>query len=366
MDPIRIAYRRLHNQRLEGTPFAAPQEVVGWLGAVQSQDYGPAKWSLGERCEGVADADVDRVFNAGGILRTHMLRPTWHFVLPPDIRWMQELTAPRVHALNAYYYRQTGLDDGLRARCNRVITAALRGGGQLTRRELEAALAAEGITLKGLGLVYVLMQAELDCVVCSGALQGRQHTYALFEERVPDTPALTRDEALAELCVRYFTSRGPATPQDLRFWCSLPLADIHRGIELAGARLASEGIDGRTFWRGPHDTPPDAPQPKVHLLQGLDEYFVGYGETRAFCDQSGVRPSGADRAIYNGALILDSQLAGHWKRTVTRRSVTFAVALRTPFDDAQMAALQGAADRHGAFLGLAATVETMDAPALDA
>ncbi|HEX2207652.1 MAG TPA: winged helix DNA-binding domain-containing protein [Longimicrobium sp.] len=357
MHTIRIAYRRMHNQRLEGPSFSDPVEVVGWLGAVQSQDYGPAKWSLGERCEGVADADVDRVFAGGGILRTHMLRPTWHFVLPADIRWIQELTSPRVHALNAYYYRQTGLDDGLRARCNRLITAALRGGNHLTRRELEGVLAREGIALKSLGMVYVLMQAELDCIVCSGALKGRQHTYALFEERVPDAPSLTRDQALAELVVRYFTSRGPSTPRDLRFWCSLPLADIDRGIELAGERLVAEEIDGRTFWRAPGETPSDAPRPRVHLLQGLDEYFVGYGETRAFCDPSGVRPSPVDRAIYNGALILDSQLAGHWKRTVTRRGVSFTVALRIPFDDAQMAALHAAADRHGAFLRLPASVE---------
>jgi hypothetical protein len=357
MNPIDIAYRRLHNQRLEGEPLASPVDVVRWLGAVQAQDYGSAKWSLGERSRGAVDADIDGSMSQGAILRTHMLRPTWHFVLPEDIRWMQALTAPRVHAQNAYYYRQTGLDDGLRARCNRLLEGALRGGNQLTRRELEAVLAADGIAVKGMGMAYVLMQAELDCIVCSGGLKGRQQTYALLDERVPPAPALTRDEALAELVVRYFTSRGPATAKDLRFWSSLPLTDIHRGLEIAGPRLEQQVVEGLTLWSAPGEAPPRPPSPKVHLLQGLDEYFVGYGESRVFCDQSGVRPSLVDRAIYNGVVILDSQLAGHWKRTVTKRSVTCTAALRIPFDEGQMAALQSAADQHGAFLDLPALVQ---------
>ncbi len=357
MNPIDIAYRRLHNQRLAGNPLASPQDVVRWLGCVQSQDYGPAKWSLGERSRGAVDADVDRAMAKGAILRTHVLRPTWHFVLPADIRWIQELTAPRVHTQNAYYYRQTGLEDGVRDKARRLIVDALRGGNHMTRGELAAVLAGEGMAAKGLGLVYILMDAELDCVICSGPLKGRQHTYALLDERAPDARTLTRDEALGELALRYFTSRGPATAKDLRFWCSLTLADIHRGIEIAGARLEHQLIDGLSFWSAPGQTPPNPPSsPKVHLLQGLDEYFVGYGESRSFCDQAGTRPSLVDRAIYNGALILDSQLAGHWKRTLTKRSVSFTVAVRAPFDDAQMQALQDAADRHGEFLGLPATV----------
>jgi hypothetical protein len=358
MTPIDIANRRLHNQRLEGERFALPAEVVGWLGCVQSQDYGPAKWSVGERTRGATDAALDQAFSAGKILRTHILRPTWHFVLPTDIRWMQQLTAPRVHAQNAYYYRQSGLDEGTRERVNRLIVYALRGGNHLTRKELEGVLLGGGIVLKGLGMAYAVMQAELDCVICSGALKGRQQTYALFEERVPDAPAFSRDEVLGELAMRYFASRGPATAKDLRFWSSLPLADIHRGLEIAGARLRRDEVDGLTLWSAPGEAPPPLPSPSVHLLQGLDEYFVGYGESRTFCDQSGARPSLVDRAIYNGALILDSQLAGHWKRAVSKRAVTFQVALRAPFDEARMQALQTAADRHGEFLGVPAIVET--------
>lgn len=264
-----IPLRRMHAQRLAGTPLGAPEDVVGWLGCVQSQDYGPAKWSVGERAHGATDAALDAVFNAGGILRTHVLRPTWHFVLPADIRWIQALTAPRVHAQNAYYYRQSGLEDaGVHETCTRLITDALRGGRQRTRRELEAVLHAGGVPVKGLGTAYVLMRAELDCVVCSGALRGRQHTYALFGERVPDTPPRSRDEALGELALRYFASRGPATAKDMRFWSSLTLADIQRGIEIAGPRLEREEVDGLVFWSAPGEATPPLPAPRRTCCRG--------------------------------------------------------------------------------------------------
>src|SRR3954447_736776 len=104
-DAVDLAHRRMHNLRLSGPPLASVEDAVRWLGAVQSQDYGPAKWSIGQRTIGVDDGDLDRAFDEGALLRTHVLRPTWHFVLPADIRWMLALTAPRVHALNAYMYR---------------------------------------------------------------------------------------------------------------------------------------------------------------------------------------------------------------------------------------------------------------------
>jgi hypothetical protein len=357
MHPTDIAHRRLHNQRLAGNPLASPEAVVGWLGAVQAQDYGPAKWSLGERSTGALDADVDRALAAGAIVRTHLLRPTWHFVLPADIRWMQALTAPRVHALNAYYYRQTGLEDGRRQPARRLIVDALRGGNRLTRGELEKVLAGGGITVKGIATAYVLMDAELDCVVTSGGLRGRQQTYALFDERVPATPPLSRDEALERLAVRYFASRGPATARDLRFWSSLPLADLQRGIEIAGARLVREEIEGRAFWSAPGEPPPPMYSPSAHLLQGLDEYFVGYGESRGFCSRESVREWGVDRAIFNGAVVVDTQLAGHWKRTVGKRAVAFQLALHAPADAGRTAALRAAADAQAAFLGLPAELE---------
>jgi Winged helix DNA-binding domain len=341
---------------LSGDPLATPEQVVHWLGAVQSQDYGPAKWSVGQRTGGVTDAAVEKAFANGAILRTHVLRPTWHFVAPADIRWMLELTSPRVLQATSHYHRRQGLDDVTLSRCNGVLVAALQGGRQLTRKELAAALENAGISTNGLQLGLILMNAELNGIVCSGAPQGKQQTYALLDERAPQAKGLARDEALAELTLRYFTSHGPATVKDFRWWSGLTTADIKQGIEMAASQLEHEHVDGVSYWFAESDVDAEMASPSVHLVQGYDEYIVGYSESKYLLDVSGAaRSFPRPRGIYTHAVILDSQVVGQWKRTTKKDALIVEVALFTRFDDAQMQALRGAAERHGAFLGLPAT-----------
>ena len=225
---------------------------MGWLGAVQSQDYGPAKWSIAQRMDGtITDAEMDRAFDAGRILRTHVLRPTWHFVLPADIHWLVSLTGPRIRALSAYMLRTTGLDDGVLARSNEIVGRALEGGRHLTRAELRIEIDRAGIATDGFRMGYLMMHAEITLLVCSGALRGKSQTYALLDDRAPDARRLTRDESLAELTRRYFTSHGPATVKDFRVWCSLPAADARRGLDLVGGELQRETFRDVTVWSGP-------------------------------------------------------------------------------------------------------------------
>jgi hypothetical protein len=209
-----IVKSRLINQQIAETKFRNPKEIVAWMAAMQAQEYAMAKWAIGLRLPGLKNADIENAFNEGSILRTHLMRPTWHFVTPEDIRWMLMLTAPRVNAANAYSYRKFELDIEILKRCNDTIIKALQGGKQLTRATLKAALEQERIFADGLRLSYIMMHAELDGIICSGVRQGKQFTYALLDERVPPAKVLERDEALAELTLRYFTSRGPATVKD--------------------------------------------------------------------------------------------------------------------------------------------------------
>ena len=165
----RLIALRLRNQWLTRTTFRDPAEVVAWLGAVQSQDYPGAKWALGQRAIGSTDASVERAFNEGAILRTHILRPTWHFVAPADLRWMMALSGPRVDARCRTYYTKLELDPALLNRSRKVFERALEGGHQLTRTELQQALARAKIAVAGIRLAFVVMRAELDAVICSGA-----------------------------------------------------------------------------------------------------------------------------------------------------------------------------------------------------
>jgi hypothetical protein len=356
VDGRSIADWRMRSLRLSGDPFQAPESVVQWLGAVQSQDYAPAKWSIAQRARGMSDTAVEQAFASGAILRTHVLRPTWHFVLPTDIRWMLELTGPRVHALTAYYYRSQGLDETVREKCEALLADALRGGNQLTRKELGAVLRGAGIIADGQRLALIVMSAELNGLICSGAPNGKQHTYALLEERAPRARSLSRDEALAELTLRYFTSHGPATIKDFKWWSSLTTADIKMGLDMVGAQLDHEVIDGVSYWFAEPASPAPG-SPIVHLLQAYDEYIVGYSESKYVLDVSGAaRSRPRDQTVFNSIIILDGQVAGHWKRTVSKDSVIIEAALYAPFGDAQGDALHAAAARHGDFLGLPVAV----------
>jgi len=209
---------------------------------MQSQEFAYAKWSVAQRTNGAINARMDQALADGTILRTHVVRPTWHFVLPADIRWLLDLTAPRVNALSAYYFRQLGLDDAVFAKTNALFSKVLKGGGQLTRTELNAMLQRSGIAASGQRLGYILMRAELDAIICSGARRGKQQTYALFDERVRRAKRMRRDDALAELTRRYFVSRGPATLKDYVVWSSLTGAEGRIGLEMVRSRLEHDVI----------------------------------------------------------------------------------------------------------------------------
>lgn len=361
MDGNRIARWRMSNLRLSSPPLKTPEEVVRWLCAVQSQDYGPAKWSIAERTQGIDDAAMDRAFNDGAILRTHVLRPTWHFVLPEDIRWVLEATGPRVQALNAYMYRQEELDKTILNRSSELIARTLEGGVHLTRQEVGGVLERAGIVASRFRLAYILMNAELNAIVCSGPLKGKQHTYALVDERAPQAKSLGYDEALAELTLRYYAGHGPATVKDLKSWSSLTAADVGKGLEMVGPQLEHEVIDGLTYWYAGSPQKHKIRSPTVHLLQAYDEYIMGYSESRHVLDIARVAELPRQgSAAFNHVVTLDGQLAGHWKRTLKKNSVKIEVALYRPFTADQIRALQAAVDAHGAYLGVTpAPVSTM-------
>ena len=357
MDAEGIARWRMRNVGLSGPRASEYTDVIRRLGAVQAQDYGPAKWSLAQRTEGVNNSVLDQAFSAGAILRTHVLRPTWHFVLPEDLRWLLKLTAPRVHGLNRYYYRQQGLDESIRNRCCDLIEAVLKGENYLTRQEIEVLLRDAGIESAGVRLGYILMHAELEGVICSGPLRGKQQTYALIEERVADaaTTSPTRDESLCELTGRYFSSHGPATVNDFKWWSSLTTADVVKGLDLAGDGLMSEVFDGATYWFADQGPSFREVSPAVHLVQAYDEYIVGYTQSKYLLDLLGTaRSRSSDRAIFNHVILLNGQVAGYWKRTIQKGVVRIEAVLDSPFDTAQTHALSAAAEEHAAFLGLTA------------
>jgi hypothetical protein len=349
-----LARRRLSRQHLINPALTDPAEVVRLLGAVQAQDFGGAKWALGMRTRGSSDASIERAFANGSIVRTHVLRPTWHFVTPADIRWMLALTGPRVKATMASYDRKLELDDAVFRRTNAAIVRALRGGKQLTRAEIGETLRQAGVVVGGSQrLGHILFRPELEGIICSGARRGKQFTYALLDERVPAAPERPRDEALLDLTRRYFATRGPATANDFAWWSGLTVADARRGIDMAGSALEREVIDDRPYWSDPSVRTAPWRSPKVFLLPNYDEFFIGHKDRSAIGRrlESAKLVTGGD-ALINHVIAVDGQLVGGWRRTLTNDRVRVDLRLLTRLSPAEHRALDAAVERHGEFLGL--------------
>jgi hypothetical protein len=328
-----------------------PAQLVAELGAVQAQDYPAAKWALGLRLRGVTDQALEDACARGQILRTHVLRPTWHFVGPADIRWLQALTAPRVKAAVASYTRRLGLEEADFARCEAVLARALEGGNSLTRTEVGEALQQAGVAVRdGPTLGHIIFRAELDALVCSGPHRASHPTYVLLEERVPPTRSLDRDAALAELTWRYFSSHGPALLNDSGWWSGLSAAEVRRGLELNSWRLDHESIDGRTYWFRPASPPPMPAA--VHLLPNYDEYTVAYRERGLFYDPANNSTGDPRRDVPFGNVIVNQgRVVGRWKPLRWTDELTIDSRWSIESSSVLSSALNAAVQRYGAFRG---------------
>jgi Winged helix DNA-binding domain len=358
MDSREIAHRRLRAQRLVGPPLADPDAVVRHFGAVQAQEYAIAKWGVAQRTPGVTDAAMQRLLDEGAILRTHALRPTWHFLAADDIAWIQALTGPRVHAVSAYYNRMHGLDGETAVRTNKLITDALRGGNHLTRRELGEVLDNGGLPATGNKLAYVVMWAELGGLIASGPMRGKQHTYALISERAPGARELAPGAALAELTWRFFATHGPATVKDFAWWSSLTVSQIKQGLGLVEDRLASTEVEGRTVWFDPAAEASPPPSPVAHLLQAFDEYVVAYSDTKFVFNLAGTAPAPGrytDNMMISPVMI-DGQVGGFWRRVPKGKAIALELDLIAPTTAAQREALDAELRRHDEYAGVPLTV----------
>ena len=360
MTSLDICGQRLVNQHLATQKVGKASEMVRLLGAVQAQDYLGAKWGLSQRTRGETDATIEMEISDGAILRTHVLRPTWHFVAPADIRWMLALTAPRVKGILSHYDRTLGIDQTVLRRSRATIIKSLKGGNHLTRTQLAEALTRGGVETDGSGgqrLARLVMHAELDAVICNGPRSGKQFTYALLDERVPPTKELQRDEALRELATRYFATRGPATTDDFAWWSGLTKADAKNAVRFAESSLEHETIGKRTYWFPPTRSA-KLKSPLVRLLPNYDEYFIGHKDRSAM--HVHLLASGVTKiptALFGHLLTIDGQVVGVWERTSTAKSATIRLRPLTSLNRTARSAIATQVTRFADFLGTPVRLE---------
>jgi hypothetical protein len=351
MTPAENIKLRLLNQQLAEKKFTKPQELVSWMGAMQAQDYAMAKWAIALRLPGSDEATIEMAFNEGKVLRTHVLRPTWHFVTPQDIRWMLDLTAPRVLSSLTHNDRHLSLDKKVLKKTNDVLGKALEGGKHLTREEVRSALQKAKIDTSGLRFIHLLEHAELDRIICSGAKMRNQFTYALFDERA-SAKTMGRDEALAELTKRFFTSRGPATIYDFAWWSGLSLTDAKKGIEMVKRKFRKESIGGKEYFFRVPSTFKNEIAESACLLPNYDEYVISYKDRTEAIDKKYLAVILKERnAVFTNSILINGRIGGIWQRTIENNSVAVKTRFFSRISKAKQKLVSQAAGRYSKFLG---------------
>ena len=248
MESDAVGMQRLVTHRLAGTQVTTPEEVVCWMGALQAQAYGQAVWAIGLRTHSATLADVERAIAERHIILTWPLRGTLHCVPAQDARWMLNVSAPRTLRAATRRMAQLELDAAIIARCAALFRDALAGGKRLTRPAMMTLLDDAGITPKGQRGYHILWQTAQAGVICLGPMEGTQQTFVLLDDWIPASRDLSREDAVAELAARYFTSHGPATMHDFAWWAGLTLTQARAGLDAAMSRLAWDNIGGTDYW----------------------------------------------------------------------------------------------------------------------
>jgi hypothetical protein len=354
----RIASLRIHSQQIAATHFRRPAELVARLLALQAQDYLGTLWAVGLRLQDSTESAVEQAFAEHTIIRTWPMRGTLHIVSAEDVRWMLDLLAPRRLAQLAYRRRQLDIDEATLSRCREVCQEALQGGKQLARPAMFAVLNAHGISTGGQRGIHILGHLAQEGLLCLGAREGKQFTFALLDEWAPQARRLDRDEALAELARRYFAGHGPATVQDFAWWTGQTLGDARRALSAATPHLVQEQIEGQDYWLAKSDSAADHDIPGVYLLPGFDEYMLGYADRSAILD-----PQYADKihpganGMFSPTLIVDGRIQGTWHRRLKSKSVVVTIAPFEPLSKAQRDAAAQEAERLAGFLGLSLALD---------
>jgi len=353
MRGLNVAAERLANQHLSRPVFERPSDVVRHLGAVQAQDYLASLWAVGLRTKGSAEADVERALADREIVRTWPMRGTLHFVPAADARWMLGLLTPRVVARSASRYRQLELDERTFARSGRVFVRALRGGKSLTRAAMYGALESARVSTAGQRGIHILSRLAQDGLICFGAREGKQQTFALLEEWVPESKTFVRGEALGELARRYFESHGPATLRDFVWWSGLTTADARAGLEAAEPDLLRETVEGQTYWlpsrAGGAESQTKDETFDAHLLPVYDEYTVAYKDRSAALSTSDAAQTG--NGIFRHVIVVGGRVVGTWTRALKPGSVVITQTLLRRLNRQEARAVASAANRYGEFLG---------------
>ena len=348
MNETDIASLRLSSQRIAATDFTSPKQLVAWMGAMQAQDYAMVKWAVGVRLQHATDANVESAIDKAEIIRTHLLRPTWHLVSADDIYWMLDLTAPQIKRGMKTRQNELGLTESVLSKSRKVIEKILRDGNSATREELIAALNKAGIATDENRASHIFVAAELESLICSGEVKGGKQTFSLLNERVPQIKRLGRDDALASLAKRYFSSHGPATADDFNWWSGLPASDARRALDMVKSEFSSAVVDAKTYWFAEVNV---KQKESVFLLPAFDEFIISYRDRSAAITEENHKRAVSSNGIFHPVAVVNGQVAGVWKRSFKKDKVLVDLKPFAGFTKSSQKLLEAALVQYGEFLG---------------
>jgi hypothetical protein len=349
MDQSDISSLRVQNQQIASTHLTTARELVNWMGAMQAQDFNQAKWAVGLRLPHLTEIQVEEAFNRGEILRTHLMRPTWHFVSPDDIYWLLELTAKQIKSATKSRNRDLELTEDILKKSQEAIVKSLEGNRSLTREELGVQLNQSGIKTNDQRLPHILMEAEIDQMICSGPMNGKKQTYALLAERVPLKKTCSKDEALALLAKKYFASHGPATLPDFIWWSGLPVTDARKALEMNKTALTSETIGADTYWFTDSIGIPTSPPDSVYLLPAFDEYLISYKNRSAAIAADHHAKAISNNGVFRPVIVVNGQISGLWKQTIKKDTALIGLDHFRPHNKKEIQLIEKAAGLFGNF-----------------
>jgi len=313
-----IGKLRLHNQQLADPEFKTPKDLVSWMGAMQAQDYSMARWAIGTRLPGTHREEIQKAMDDGDIIRTHVLRPTWHLIAAKDSKWMLELTAPHIKASLKSRHKELELTPGIIQKSYKILEKALRGGKSLTRDELASRLEKGKIMIRDQRVSHIFLLAELEGIICSGPLREVKNTYSLLAERVSAPLHLSREEALGTLITKYFESHGPATLQDFTWWSGLPVGDAKKALEMVKHDFHSEKTGLQTHWFREVRSGGGGKQDAVNFLPAYDEFIISYKDRSACLEVNNQASTISSNGIFRPVILVNGKAIGIWKKTTLK------------------------------------------------
>lgn len=320
-----IAHFRLFSQQIANPKFKSVKELVAHMGAMQAQDFNMAKWAIGLRLKKSTQENIDAAINSGSIIRTHILRPTWHFISSEDIYWMLDLTAPRIKASMKGRHKQLELTEIVLKKCNKIIQKILSENQIATRKEIIRELNKARISTDENRASHILFNAELDKIICSGKMKGKETTYALLHERVAEPKSLQKQVALEKLATKYFKSHSPATLQDFVWWSGLAITDAKSGMEMIKKDFIPEKINDKEYWIPKSFAPSKKIENSVFLLPAFDEFLISYKERSASVMTEHASKAFSKNGIFWPTVLINEKVMGTWKREIKKDKLSITI-----------------------------------------